>query len=277
MTYGLPYKGSKNKIAQWIVDQLPPAENFYDLFGGGGAVTHCAMLSGKWRYFFLNDIRQGLTECFAMAMNGEYQKPEYRRWISREEFNVIRHGTTHSDCYFSLLWSFGSDMESYMFDKREEAEKRELYEAMLAGQDVGGKRMQVLERMRRVQGLEALWDHKSWFFIGDKCSDYEVLPIDADSVVYCDIPYAYRSTFSHCKNFDHAGFYKWCAEAPVQRHWHSRNVRLYISEYSMPEGFTAIAQREKFTSSAYKKRKYAMERLFVPDGQEMHGQQELFG
>lgn len=37
MKYGMPYKGSKNKIAEWIIDQLPKAKHFYDLFGGGGA------------------------------------------------------------------------------------------------------------------------------------------------------------------------------------------------------------------------------------------------
>lgn len=31
MRYGLPYKGSKNLIAEKIVDFLPQAENFYDL------------------------------------------------------------------------------------------------------------------------------------------------------------------------------------------------------------------------------------------------------
>ena len=47
MNYGLPYMGSKNRIARDIVEQLPSAECFVDLFCGGCAVTHAAMLSGK--------------------------------------------------------------------------------------------------------------------------------------------------------------------------------------------------------------------------------------
>ena len=35
MRYGLPYKGSKNGIAKWIVDALPEADIFVDLFFGG--------------------------------------------------------------------------------------------------------------------------------------------------------------------------------------------------------------------------------------------------
>jgi len=47
MRYGLPYKGSKNGIAKKIVDALPAGEVFVDLFAGGCAVTHAAMLSGS--------------------------------------------------------------------------------------------------------------------------------------------------------------------------------------------------------------------------------------
>lgn len=47
MRYGLPYKGSKNAIAEWITDVLPEGECLVDLFCGGGAVTHCAMLRDK--------------------------------------------------------------------------------------------------------------------------------------------------------------------------------------------------------------------------------------
>ena len=35
MVYGLPYMGSKNKIAKNIVRLLPKADNLYDLFCGG--------------------------------------------------------------------------------------------------------------------------------------------------------------------------------------------------------------------------------------------------
>ena len=35
MRYGAPYKGSKNAIAPWVVEHLPPAETFVDLFVGG--------------------------------------------------------------------------------------------------------------------------------------------------------------------------------------------------------------------------------------------------
>ena len=30
-TYGLPYQGSKNSIAEWVIDHLPTADTLVDL------------------------------------------------------------------------------------------------------------------------------------------------------------------------------------------------------------------------------------------------------
>ena len=46
--YGVPYQGNKSRIADIIINILPSGERLVDLFGGGGAITHCGMLSGKW-------------------------------------------------------------------------------------------------------------------------------------------------------------------------------------------------------------------------------------
>lgn len=37
--YGLPYKGSKSRITEWVVSNLPRADTLVDLFCGGCAVT----------------------------------------------------------------------------------------------------------------------------------------------------------------------------------------------------------------------------------------------
>ena len=54
--YGVPYKGSKNAIAEWVVNTLPAGNRLVDLFAGGCAVTHCAMLSGKWNNYMANPV-----------------------------------------------------------------------------------------------------------------------------------------------------------------------------------------------------------------------------
>ena len=83
MKYGLPYKGSKSSIAKWVVDTLPSSETFVDLFAGGCAVTHAAILSGKWKTFIANDI-SGSTMLFHDAIAGEYEN--LSTVLTRNEF-----------------------------------------------------------------------------------------------------------------------------------------------------------------------------------------------
>ena len=71
MRYGAPYRGSKNAIAPWVVEHLPPAETLVDLFAGGCAVTHAAMLSGKFERFIANDLGDA-PSVFRDAINGEF-------------------------------------------------------------------------------------------------------------------------------------------------------------------------------------------------------------
>lgn len=71
MRYGVPYRGSKNKIAQWVVSNLPAGDTLIDLFAGGCAVTHAALLSGKWNRIVANDIGdapQLFMELFTASM-----------------------------------------------------------------------------------------------------------------------------------------------------------------------------------------------------------------
>ncbi len=61
--------GSKNSIAKEIVDFLPPADNFYDLFTGGGAITQAAIETEKYKNFYINDIDPMPTQLFVDAIN----------------------------------------------------------------------------------------------------------------------------------------------------------------------------------------------------------------
>lgn len=65
-SYGLPYTGSKNRLAEKIIRHLPEADTLVDVFFGGGAITHCAMVHNKFKSYIANDIRttpQFFKEC----------------------------------------------------------------------------------------------------------------------------------------------------------------------------------------------------------------------
>lgn len=117
MNYGIPYKGSKNKIAQKIIEQLPPAEHFYDLFAGGCAITHAALLSGKYKFVHANDIVD-IPQLFLDATQGKYK--DEKRWISREDFARLKD----SDPYVRTCWSFGNNCKSYLYSKEIEDYKK---------------------------------------------------------------------------------------------------------------------------------------------------------
>ena len=119
--YGIPYKGSKNGIAEWVVDILPEADNLYDLFAGGCAVTHCAMESGKWENYIINDIEPGIVQLFKDAINGKLANEE--RWISRETFEMFK-GT---DPYIRYVWSFSNNGISYLYAPEIERFKKHLH------------------------------------------------------------------------------------------------------------------------------------------------------
>ena len=68
MRYGIPYMGSKNKLAERIVALLPKATHLYDVFCGGCAIAHCAALSGKYEHIHINDISD-MPQLFVDAVN----------------------------------------------------------------------------------------------------------------------------------------------------------------------------------------------------------------
>ena len=127
MNYGLPYMGSKSKLVKSIVPLFPPADNFVDLFAGGGAVTHYAMTTAKYKHFVFNDINPLMPKAFGMALNGEFENE--KRWISREEFFRLRD----TDPYVAICFSFGNNLSDYMYSKDIEPIKEAYHYALFFG------------------------------------------------------------------------------------------------------------------------------------------------
>ena len=127
MNYGLPYMGSKSKIVKHIVPLFPYADNFVDLFAGGGAVTHYAMTTAKYKHLDFNDINPLMPKAFEMALNGEFEKE--KRWISRDEFFRLRD----TDPYVAICFSFGNNLSNYMYGKDIEPIKEAYHYALFFG------------------------------------------------------------------------------------------------------------------------------------------------
>ncbi len=86
--------------------------------------------------------------------------------------------------------------------------------------------------------------------------DYKEVPIEKDSVIYCDIPYENTAQYS-VGNFNHAEFFAWC----------SRQTELVlISSYDMPKDkFTKVFEIE--INRGLGGGAVVKERIFVPNHQ----------
>ena len=124
MNYGLPYKGSKNRIAKKILDVLPAAPVLYDVFCGGCAITHAALLSGKYSRVVANDINGMIPHAFETAMKGGFRDED--RWIPRDDFQSLYK----TDPYVAICFSFGNNLHEYCYARELEPYKRALHYAI---------------------------------------------------------------------------------------------------------------------------------------------------
>lgn len=263
---GVPYQGSKRRLAAKIVDLFPAAPVLVDAFAGGCAVTHTALLSGKFDKVIANDLSDAPQLFYYCAKYGVPEKP---RWAPREEFFAKKD----VDPLIRYCYSLGNAGQSYLYGRDIEPLKhaahlavvdgdcsrlpdellgeirpaldgvagvRERYLAYKSALRRLGKRVD-LERLERLEHLERLerlgyLEHIERL---DKLivfrRNYSDLYIPDGAVVYCDPPYA--NTSGYGSGFDHRAFYAWCRAIGL-RH------PLFVSEYWMPPDFRCIAEYE---------------------------------
>lgn len=268
MNYELPYMGSKNKIAKKIVELLPSGERLVDLFAGGCAITHCALLSGKWKQVLANDINAKIVQLFKDALDGKFENET--RWISKEDFFHLKDENE----FVKVCWSFGNRGTDYIYGTTIEPYKKACHYAVvlddwselerlcpetvgaareaLKGMPVGTwqerkarrlkfgpaikevKRLEDLERIERLQGMAT--KHTASFTTSSL--PYEAVKLKKGDVVYADPPYA-NTRAAYCKDFDHERFWNWCR---CQAHF---GVKVFVSEYNAPEDFISVFECDK--------------------------------
>ena len=119
--YGVPYKGSKNMIAEWVVSHVSECGTFFDVFAGGCAVTDCVLRKGRAKHVIANDLDSMPVKCFEMAVRGDFADED--RWISRDAFFALK-GT---DPYVRFCFSFGNNAKCYMYSTTIEPYKRAIH------------------------------------------------------------------------------------------------------------------------------------------------------
>ena len=282
MNYGIPYQGSKNRIAKDIIDFLPSGKRLVDLFGGGMAITHCAMLTDKWDNFLYNDFNPLLKPLLIKAINGDYNYDKFKpEFITREKFFELKD----TDGYVKWIWSFSNDGRNYLFGKQIERDKQgihnlvvfnikspaleekygikiELKETEIKARrlefmkiirenKLGRHDMEQLEQLERLQQLERLERLQR---LELNCFDYKNYTYVDGDVVYCDIPY--ENTKGYGDEFNHKEFYEWVK---------TRTYPVYFSSYEISDkSFDVVWQKQKRSlMSGAKIKLYKIEHIYT--------------
>lgn len=128
MRYGVGYKGSKSRIAKEIINILPRGDRFIDLFGGGGSMSHCAALSGKYDKVIYSDIDPSISSLMRNAFSGVYyNRFDLFEWVSREKFFAEKE----SNPVIKWMWSFNNNGKDYMYSRVLEPQKEAVHKAIV--------------------------------------------------------------------------------------------------------------------------------------------------
>ena len=261
MKYGLPYQGSKSRIADWVLSVLPASHTLVDLFAGGGAIVHAALLNGKYEHIIANDKTDSMM-VFMEAATGGFEG--FSTVVTREEFNAS------DDTAIKILYSFGNGGSSYLWSDDLAAFKvpaakmisapslherriayrtfcRELVKFLHIGDD--SMRLQPIECLANMQNLEALERLEALE------GDYRLVKIPEGATVYADPPYRGTECGLYA-DFDVDAFDAWLGGV---------DFPVYVSEYTCPPGCVEIAHTEHYSSLPSDRNSRTVERIFVQE------------
>ena len=252
MNLGLPYKGSKNTIAEDLVKCLPRGKKLLDACCGGGAVLMAAAMSRRWEKVVGNDLNPATIALLDAVLihkgQIEYEHPPV---CTRQDFfnslqRIANGDFTIQDCVNKYCASFGNNGQTYLWNEDIEKVKTNV-EDMLCNTTLNKRRLafrkfiaflinekqfdlskleniQQLQNLERLQRLERL----------ERLERLDIFDIDYSEydVVYFDIPY--KGTAEYDFKFDYDKFYKF---------FESLGKPAFLSEYNAP--FTCVGAFDK--------------------------------
>ena len=158
MKYGLPYKGSKNAIAQKIVDALPSGESFCDACCGGGAILMASALSGKYARVTGYDINEAIVGLIRATMidfgtiDYEHDLPS----VDRKAFFEARNRSAGiSDWLVRYCYSFGYDGQTFLWSD-EMHEGFRLLEDAIRGKTLDERAHSIQELAKHKDAIELM-------------------------------------------------------------------------------------------------------------------------
>lgn len=273
---GIPYMGSKRKLASDILQKITQRHNgitdFYDLFGGGGSISFTAIRDYRFNVHY-NELNSHIYSLVQYLKDNKELEPKFYEWVTREEFHK-QCNRTDADWYSGFVmscWSFGNAQSGYLYGAEIENIKRLAHEFIVNGclnsmQEIGVDIPQLLKEkniQKRRLTFTSETDITIWSLqylellvkinkllqtqnLQISNTSYEnVLITGKNPVVYCDIPYKGTGEYKE-GGFNHDKFYEWFANLEYPA---------YLSEYDAPfEKIEMFKHRSSLSATNNKKK-----------------------
>ena len=231
----MKYMGSKNRYAKELLpiilkDRKDDQWYVEPFVGGFNMIDKVSSLR------LANDSHYYLIELYKAIQNG-WVPPDN---LSEKEYKAIKENPYNYHPYLVGFVGFGCSFSGKWFGG---------YARGLSNS--GQPRNYCLESknnlMRQVPSIqEVVIENKS----------YLELEIPDNSIVYCDPPY--QNTTKYSSTFNHETFWDWVRELARNGH------QVFVSEYSAPNDFECIWEKEVVSALDFKSRdKKNIERLFT--------------
>ena len=131
---GMSYMGGKRKLAPKILTHIikenPKAKYFFDLFGGGGAVSCMALQVKQFKEVHYNEYNPAIVNLLLHIKENGVTDDMYN-WVSREDFKKNKDRTDYIGGLMTTVWSFGNSGKGYLFGKDLEHDKKLLHEIVV--------------------------------------------------------------------------------------------------------------------------------------------------
>lgn len=280
---GLPYQGSKKKICKKVIELIKQNfdcdKPFYDIFGGGGAITAEAMINGFEVHY--NDIEEMAGYMFykVITSDRDYLKTLV---ISREEFFKIRDKETKTvdDNLKLIVNSFGNNRINYLYNESISDFKYKLAIKIIKNHDtfknyrltktyldcvgeVSDKnRLLQLERVQQLANLQQLERMQNMDISSLNITNYDYTYFSnlENTIIYLDPPYEGTHTKGYTvESFDSQKFYNWAYDM-------SKKNTVIVSSYEISDPRFKCIYEFKNARSTYapnKKSGNQTEKLFM--------------
>lgn len=280
---GIPYMGSKRKLASEILNKITTRHagitDFYDLFGGGGSISFTAIRDYRFNVHY-NELNKHIYSLVKYLKENKDLEHKFYEWVTREEFHKqISKSNDDADWFSGFVmscWSFGNSQNSYLYGSEIENIKRLAHQFIVNGclesmREIGvdipellnidgvqsrrikfcnhiKKNISLLEdnRLQNLELVEHLTRLQNLQNLQIYNKSYEQVIIKGNNpIIYCDIPYKGTGEYKE-GGFNHDAFYEWFSNV---------DYPAYLSEYESPfEKIEMFAHRSSLSATNNKKK-----------------------